>query len=109
MGTILGLGVGSRCHANCSYLCRVQQTLFINLPLSSHACIRLLSLKRALPSLVPSHSPPSLRSAPQDVVDGDLCERFVTLTAAKQKTIAADLQRSPLEVIKKLEDVRGRL
>lgn len=39
----------------------------------------------------------------QDVVDGDLCEQFASLEADKQSTIAQELDRTPMEVIKKLE------
>jgi len=45
----------------------------------------------------------------KDVIDGDLCEQFVTLDADKQKAIAQELDRTPLEVMKKLEDMRNRL
>jgi splicing factor 3B subunit 3 len=67
-------------------------------------------------SCSPAHSPVSppppstLRlSRPQDVVDGDLCEAFASLPAARQKAVAADLERTPGEVAKKLEDVRNRV
>jgi len=42
----------------------------------------------------------------KDVIDGDLCEQFTMLDLAKQKKIAAELDRSPSEVLKKLEDIR---
>ncbi|PRP81374.1 hypothetical protein PROFUN_11061 [Planoprotostelium fungivorum] len=45
----------------------------------------------------------------KDIVDGDLCEQFVSLDADKQASIAGDLDRTPMEVIKKLEDIRNRL
>jgi len=45
----------------------------------------------------------------KDVIDGDLCEQFTTLDPEKQKTIADELDRTPMEVMKKLEDVRNRL
>jgi len=44
----------------------------------------------------------------KDVVDGDLCEQFNTLPAATQSRIAEDLERTPSEVAKKLEDMRNR-
>lgn len=44
--------------------------------------------------------------SPQNVIDGDLCEQFTSLEAAKQKSIAEDLDRTPNEVSKKLEDIR---
>jgi len=42
-------------------------------------------------------------------VDGDLCEQFMTLPTDKQKLIASELDRTPAEIIKKLEDMRNRL
>jgi len=45
----------------------------------------------------------------KDVVDGDLCEQFTTLDAAKQRMIADELDRTPGEVAKKLEDMRNRI
>tara|TARA_R110002050_G_scaffold142042_2_gene267255 strand:+ start:1363 stop:1542 length:180 start_codon:yes stop_codon:yes gene_type:complete len=42
----------------------------------------------------------------QDVVDGDLCEQFIMLDASKQRKIADELERTPAEVLKKLEDIR---
>lgn len=44
----------------------------------------------------------------QNVIDGDLCEQFNSLEPAKQKAIASDLERTPAEVSKKLEDIRTR-
>jgi len=43
------------------------------------------------------------------VIDGDLCEQYTTLEPAKQRMIAEELDRSPMEVMKKLEDIRNRL
>ncbi|GBE87385.1 Pre-mRNA-splicing factor RSE1 [Sparassis crispa] len=40
------------------------------------------------------------------VVDGDLCEMFVRLPAAKQRAVAAELDRTVGEVLKKLEQLR---
>jgi len=45
----------------------------------------------------------------KDVVDGDLCEQFASLESDKQSLIAQELDRTPMEVIKKLEDIRNRL
>lgn len=45
----------------------------------------------------------------KDVIDGDLCEVFAALPFDKQKAIAADLQRTPAEVLRKLEDVRAKI
>jgi len=44
----------------------------------------------------------------KNVIDGDLCEQYNTLDAAKQKSIAEELDRTPAEVSKKLEDIRTR-
>ena len=45
----------------------------------------------------------------RNVVDGDLCSQFPALPAAKQRAIAAELERTPGEVLKKLEDVRNKI
>jgi len=45
----------------------------------------------------------------KNVIDGDLCEQYSSLEPAKQKQIADELDRSPMEVMKKLEDIRNRL
>lgn len=45
----------------------------------------------------------------QNCVDGDLCEQFMTLPMDKQRLIASELDRTPAEIIKKLEDMRNRL
>eukprot|EP01105_Mastigella_eilhardi_P023189 TRINITY_DN5809_c0_g1_i2.p1 TRINITY_DN5809_c0_g1~~TRINITY_DN5809_c0_g1_i2.p1 ORF type:complete len:959 (+),score=273.95 TRINITY_DN5809_c0_g1_i2:695-3571(+) len=42
----------------------------------------------------------------KDVVDGDLCEQFSVLEPSKQRAIAQELDRTPSEVLKKLEDIR---
>lgn len=42
------------------------------------------------------------------MIDGDLCEQYNSLEPAKQKAIAEDLDRTPNEVSKKLEDIRTR-
>ena len=44
----------------------------------------------------------------KNVLDGDLCEQFNTLEPSKQKSIAEELDRTPAEVSKKLEDIRTR-
>ena len=51
----------------------------------------------------------SMYAPVKDVSDGDLCELFANLPHETQQTIAGDLDRSPGEVIKKLEDTRNRL
>ena len=43
------------------------------------------------------------------VVDGDLCEQFNTLDYEKQKLLAKELEYSPTEVLKKLEDLRNKI
>ncbi|OQS05115.1 pre-mRNA-splicing factor RSE1, partial [Thraustotheca clavata] len=45
----------------------------------------------------------------KDVADGDLCEQFGALPNESQLKVAQDLDRTPLEVLKKLEDIRNRL
>ncbi|KAH7464634.1 hypothetical protein PRIC2_010323 [Phytophthora ramorum] len=45
----------------------------------------------------------------KNVTDGDLCEQFSLLSAEKQASVAEDLDRTPAEVLKKLEDIRNRL
>ncbi|EDO49217.1 predicted protein [Nematostella vectensis] len=42
------------------------------------------------------------------VVDGDLCEHYNSLDYSKRRTIAEELDRTPAEVSKKLEDIRTR-
>eukprot|EP00727_Mastigamoeba_balamuthi_P006206 m51a1_g2204 putative splicing factor 3b subunit 3-like (1210) ;mRNA; r:168623-173209 len=42
----------------------------------------------------------------KDVIDGDLCEQFATLDEERQQGIAQELERTPAEVMKKLEDLR---
>ncbi|WAR13629.1 LOW QUALITY PROTEIN: SF3B3-like protein [Mya arenaria] len=44
----------------------------------------------------------------KNVVDGDLCEMFNSMDVAKQKSVAEELDRTPAEVSKKLEDIRTR-
>jgi splicing factor 3B subunit 3 len=45
----------------------------------------------------------------KDVTDGDLCEQYSQLPLAKQKAIAEELERTPGEVLKKLEDIRNQV
>ncbi len=45
----------------------------------------------------------------KDVSDGDLCDQYATLSLEKQKSIGADLDRTPNEILKKMEDIRNRL
>lgn len=44
----------------------------------------------------------------RNVIDGDLCEMFNSLELSKQKTIAEELDKTPSEVSKNLEDIRTR-
>jgi splicing factor 3B subunit 3 len=44
-----------------------------------------------------------------NTIDGDLCEQFSLLKADSQKQIASELDRTPAEIIKKLEDIRNRI
>ncbi len=45
----------------------------------------------------------------KDTVDGDFCEMYTRLPREKQVKIGDELDRTPAEVIKKLEDIRSRL
>lgn len=42
-------------------------------------------------------------------VDGELCEQYTALDPSKQRAIGSELERTPTEVAKKLEDVRNKL
>ncbi|KAJ7998195.1 hypothetical protein DPEC_G00220070 [Dallia pectoralis] len=44
----------------------------------------------------------------KNVIDGDLCEQFNSMDPHKQKSVAEELDRTPPEVSKKLEDIRTR-
>lgn len=44
----------------------------------------------------------------KNVIDGDMCEQYNSLEPAKQKNIANELDKTPAEVSKKLEDIRTR-
>jgi splicing factor 3B subunit 3 len=43
----------------------------------------------------------------KETIDGDLCERFTTLPYSKQKELAEDVDRTPAEIMKKLEETRN--
>jgi len=45
----------------------------------------------------------------KDVVDGELCEQFVTLTAEKQRTVSEETDRSVGQLLKGLEDMRNKV
>ncbi|KAK9693103.1 pre-mRNA-splicing factor rse1 [Basidiobolus ranarum] len=42
----------------------------------------------------------------KSVVDGDLCEQYNLLPPEKKRYIAEELDRTPAEISKKLEDIR---
>jgi splicing factor 3B subunit 3 len=42
------------------------------------------------------------------VVDGDLCEQFMSLDNAKRRAIAEAMDRTPADIVKKMEDIRSR-
>jgi splicing factor 3B subunit 3 len=43
----------------------------------------------------------------KNVIDGDLCEQFGALPADVQRRIAEEMDRTPGEILKKLEQVRS--
>ncbi|KAI3520039.1 hypothetical protein L1887_09260 [Cichorium endivia] len=45
----------------------------------------------------------------KDVIDGDLCEQFPTLPLDIQRKIADELDRTPGEILKKLEEIRNKI
>ena len=45
----------------------------------------------------------------KNVIDGDLCEQFSRMTFNKQKVLSDELDRTPAEVLKKLEDIINRI
>ena len=45
----------------------------------------------------------------KDVIDGDLCEQFSSLQAETQRRVAEDMDRTPAEILKKLEDLRAKV
>lgn len=69
-----------------------------------------MHMRAELPSLV-GRDHLSFRSyyvPAKGVIDGDLCELYNSLDSSKKKTIVDDLDRTPNEVSKKLEDMRTR-
>ncbi|KAK8718589.1 hypothetical protein OTU49_014623 [Cherax quadricarinatus] len=44
----------------------------------------------------------------KNVIDGDLCEQFNMVDPAKQRSISEDLDKTPNELSKRLEDIRTR-
>ncbi|KAF5839279.1 CPSF A subunit region-domain-containing protein [Dunaliella salina] len=45
----------------------------------------------------------------KDCVDGDLCAQYPSALGAKQRSMAEELDRTPGEVLKKLEDIRNKI
>ncbi|MQL70779.1 hypothetical protein Taro_003148 [Colocasia esculenta] len=45
----------------------------------------------------------------KDVIDGDLCEQFPSLSPDLQRKISDELDRTPGEILKKLEDIRNKI
>jgi splicing factor 3B subunit 3 len=45
----------------------------------------------------------------KDVVDGDLCEQFVTLTSEKQRVVCEETDKTIGEVLKRLEEMRNMI
>ena len=43
------------------------------------------------------------------VIDGDFCEEFGKLSFGTQRSLAEDLDRTPSEVLKKLEEVKNKI
>ena len=89
------------------------------LPLSTRDDVEFFSsLEARLRSDAPGatqlagRDPASWRSSfypSRHVVDGDLCERFSSLPSAARAAIAKALDRTPLEVVRKLEDARNSI
>ncbi len=44
----------------------------------------------------------------KNVIDGNFCEEYLALDARKKRAIAEELDRTPAEVARKLEDLRTR-
>ncbi|ETB61854.1 hypothetical protein YYC_01663 [Plasmodium yoelii 17X] len=45
----------------------------------------------------------------QHVIDGDLCEQFSSLPFEVQRKIGSDLEKTPDEILRKLEDIRNKI
>lgn len=45
----------------------------------------------------------------KDVLDGELCEQFSQLSADAQQRVAGELERTPAEVLRKIEEIRNRI
>ena len=44
----------------------------------------------------------------KDVVDGDLCEQFMSIDSTLQWEIADAIESTPVEIVRRLEEVRAR-
>lgn len=68
-------------------------------------------MRQELPSIVQRDhlSYRSYYNPVKDTIDGDLCERYSNLSYIKQKEFAEGVDRTPIEVLKKLEDTRNIL
>lgn len=42
------------------------------------------------------------------MIDGDLCEIFNSLEGSKQRSIAEEMDKTPSDIAKRLEDIRTR-
>ena len=45
----------------------------------------------------------------KNVLDGDMCEQYGQLEPARQRAVASELDRTPNEIAKKLEDIRNKI
>ena len=45
----------------------------------------------------------------KDVVDGDLCEQFVSLTTDKQRVVCEETDKTAGEIVKRLEEMRNTI
>lgn len=50
----------------------------------------------------------SYYSPSKHVIDGDLCQQFVTLDSSKQKSIAEQMDRTVQDILNKLDDIRAQ-
>lgn len=51
----------------------------------------------------------SYHGAVKNVIDGDLCEQFITLENEKQSLLAEELERNSDQVVKKIEELKNRI
>lgn len=45
----------------------------------------------------------------KSVIDGDLCEQFTRIAGGQQKQLADEIERTPFEVHKKLDEIRNKI